>query len=577
MSDESHGRLSPRDLLTYFGVPDHPRVFVLGCLEQRVTIHDQQVRAANLVWALAETKLVRPGQSLAIVGAGFAGLTAAAAAKRIGLEPVVYEYRPCSCLDQRDSPRWIHPRIYDWPERDSKGEHLVPFMCWTPDRARDVVAKMDEIVTEHQFLPKFETKVVGLKDRATEVELVTQKDRGGPLVSVTVEPPETHAAVILALGFGLEPMHGYWKEDLAEQEGLTPIWYVSGLGDGALIDVARLRLGSKSHDFYELLQAVADQTPELARTQLLDLERHARNEWRANRSGQADQRKQDSSRVLADGIRRILDNVSAQLQPLKQTIEGALRADHTHRVYLVGRQVTPYGLGSSILNRWVLALLLAWDERTEYAHGKLRPVDDELDRFNPKQTVSTLSDGAAQYIIRHGPKRPLPYFDPETTTTKHLHDQVGVWLKPIYQALRERPAPLLDGPRHPQWPTSYWPDTLPAEREATCYCTFVVQDSSTAPLVELQVRYLEQYEATGLPVILWPDAEERIKFSEIRRITGEHTKTLAADSSTLVPTLRYYEAQIALDRAIPKYPEAHLVRNIDELLAIREIRQDDRA
>jgi hypothetical protein len=75
------GAFTADDMLRYAEVPGFPNVYVVGCLEPQVSIFSQQVRALNLVWALASTeRLGRRAGSLAIVGAGFAGATAAVAA-----------------------------------------------------------------------------------------------------------------------------------------------------------------------------------------------------------------------------------------------------------------------------------------------------------------------------------------------------------------------------------------------------------------------------------------------------------------------------------------------------------------
>jgi hypothetical protein len=54
-------------------------VFFLGCFESRVTVLSQQRRALNLVDAILTEQIVRPHGRVAIVGAGAAGITAAAA------------------------------------------------------------------------------------------------------------------------------------------------------------------------------------------------------------------------------------------------------------------------------------------------------------------------------------------------------------------------------------------------------------------------------------------------------------------------------------------------------------------
>src|SRR5947199_6049689 len=52
--------------------------FVLGCFNRYITVYSQQVRATNLVGALMEKHGTMADMRVAVVGAGFAGVTAAA-------------------------------------------------------------------------------------------------------------------------------------------------------------------------------------------------------------------------------------------------------------------------------------------------------------------------------------------------------------------------------------------------------------------------------------------------------------------------------------------------------------------
>jgi NAD(P)-binding Rossmann-like domain len=57
---------------------DPPGVYLLGSLNRHITVHSQQRRAINLIRGLIAEGDGLDGKSMAIVGAGFAGLTAAA-------------------------------------------------------------------------------------------------------------------------------------------------------------------------------------------------------------------------------------------------------------------------------------------------------------------------------------------------------------------------------------------------------------------------------------------------------------------------------------------------------------------
>src|SRR5271155_5680130 len=104
-------------LLRRFSVPSFPGVYVLGCFARYQTLYSQQVRALNLIAAMCETGHLRQGTRLAVVGAGAAGLTAAAAGAYRGASVTLLEQLEGPMEIQRNNrQRWLHPRIYDWPD-----------------------------------------------------------------------------------------------------------------------------------------------------------------------------------------------------------------------------------------------------------------------------------------------------------------------------------------------------------------------------------------------------------------------------------------------------------------------------
>jgi hypothetical protein len=120
-------------------------LYLLGSLERGLTVYKQQLRAHNLVWALWELHRVgkRPVGSVAIVGGGIAGLTAAAcvlarfeAAITLTLFEQLWDLCP---LQQGADARWLHPRIYGWPEYGSRAPGAsLPVLNRSEGRASDV-------------------------------------------------------------------------------------------------------------------------------------------------------------------------------------------------------------------------------------------------------------------------------------------------------------------------------------------------------------------------------------------------------------------------------------------------------
>jgi hypothetical protein len=86
MSEASNDIVSPADVLSasaYRNNGTH-NVYLLGCYESRVTILTQQYRALNLVDALFRSERLKRGSTVAVIGGGIGGITAAGAAGLAG-------------------------------------------------------------------------------------------------------------------------------------------------------------------------------------------------------------------------------------------------------------------------------------------------------------------------------------------------------------------------------------------------------------------------------------------------------------------------------------------------------------
>src|SRR4051812_28445408 len=102
-----------RDVLKYCAVPGTRRLYLIGAHQRRITIKSQQVRALNLVWALDELELLR-GAHVAVIGAGFAGLTVAAALDRREAKVTLFESeRTCLHVQHGCLHRRVHPNLFD--------------------------------------------------------------------------------------------------------------------------------------------------------------------------------------------------------------------------------------------------------------------------------------------------------------------------------------------------------------------------------------------------------------------------------------------------------------------------------
>jgi hypothetical protein len=253
-----------------------PEIYAIGTFDDRVTVLTQQKRALNLAWGLIETGRLpadtsQPRCRIAVLGGGFAGLTFATALlqKKAHCNITLFEERDTLLpLQQGSDTRWLHPHIYDWPAEGSEAvAAMLPVLNWTAARASDVVVQVlsawGEVTATAECKPNLwcATRHIQLRDTAgpeARLEWVGEgRDpvTGGAPVSRARNArgrSENFDIVVLAVGFGLESLgSSYWRNEVLGQPGLehrrTP-YLVSGQGDGAMIDLLRLKISQFRQD-----------------------------------------------------------------------------------------------------------------------------------------------------------------------------------------------------------------------------------------------------------------------------------------------------------------------------------------
>jgi hypothetical protein len=386
-------------LLEVMSVPGYAGVYVLGCFARYVTIYSQQVRALNLIDALCKAGHLSRRSEIAIIGAGIAGLTAAAGAAVRGVKVRVFEMEDAPSkaqglmpLQRNSRQRMVHPHIYDWPiaSQLQDGDKLpskagFSIMDWEADIASDVVRDLEK---------KFEEIRQATGDRihleANPVRGLRIEPHEQPPVLVYWDGHEERAvftAVILAVGFGREKGMGsslsYWTDDgLDGVEAKHGKWLVSGYGDGALTDLMRLCTADFKHStvLSEFIKAV----PEHVKTELLDAERKGHN--------------------LSEAYRKAAGKMSPDL-----SLRGT-------SVDLNCTETQLFSPRSSILNRLIAAYLLNKGAFTllEKDSGKIKtPPKRDAGKFVvefEERGVSRHYDGV---VIRHGPISALrEHFEP---------------------------------------------------------------------------------------------------------------------------------------------------------------------
>lgn len=281
--------------LARFRLPGTP-AFIIGTFDKGITVLSQQVRALNLAWALVESETLRvdraPASSkaddpsrkrVAVIGAGFAGLSFAAGLlkKRVNADITIFERRDTVLpLQHGSDSRWLHPHIYDWPSRGSEAySAALPVLNWTASRASDVVVQVlkqwADIAGSEQPAPEGTTSAAptirifcntrhiqvsnDADPSAMTIEWIgEQRDGVDPSVPAAgkfaaLGASQTFDIVVLAVGFGLESGARivYWRNETLAQPHLgqaRSTYIVSGSGDGAMVDMFRLRISHFRQD-----------------------------------------------------------------------------------------------------------------------------------------------------------------------------------------------------------------------------------------------------------------------------------------------------------------------------------------
>jgi len=249
---------TPEAVLDYFALDAGKRIFSVGHGERRITMLSQQVRVLNLSHAMIQRGLAGPGARVLIVGAGLAGLTAAAAMTSADADVVVMEATGGVMSVQSGSHnRVVHPNIFDWPARPAFAMATsLPFLNWRAGSA-DSVARAVRAAFE-PFADQCDVQVQRLVTAVVpdgDGVLVTSR-RSGPIARG--KRVERYDAVILTVGFGVErdlagvPVMSYWRDEPLHQVDMTNAKRIKaavvGAGDGGVTDTLRLGMRNFAHD-----------------------------------------------------------------------------------------------------------------------------------------------------------------------------------------------------------------------------------------------------------------------------------------------------------------------------------------
>lgn len=410
--------LQPRELIDLMVVPERDSIYVLGSFEKRVTFYSQQVRAINLVHALLGTAEGLLSSEVAIVGAGAAGLTTAAALLELsGVHVTLLEREDRELSLQRTcTHRWLHPHLYDWPEEGCfEPEAQLPFLTWSANTASNVAG---QIVDAWSLLRERHEARLSLLFNISQLKLTFDLRPGATLDWFDDDGHKTRhfEIVILAVGYGMEPagdfQGSYWAgDDIEYVASRRQKWLVTGCGDGGLTDVLRLVIHD-SAKYSQLAWLVGDVTDHPDCQALLEAENLRSRE------------------KVHSSYGKLVDPVAAKM------LAHLRRTDVT----LNGLNRYPFGSHSSILNRFLVSQL-AELKKVRYRAGAatIAPTTDNsiLVRFE-------FEDGKEEVfqrvLRRHGPEPAIKKYFREIWNA--FETQRRAW-----EELRS----LLDRSRIPMW------------------------------------------------------------------------------------------------------------------------------
>ncbi|GBQ38529.1 hypothetical protein CFR79_14835 [Komagataeibacter saccharivorans] len=232
------------------------RLYFLGTFDRRITFYSQQVRALRLAHALDATNAIAPGDTIAVVGAGAAGVTIAMAFALMGHDVTLYDPADNVLHLQSGSERLLHPHIYEWPRVGSLDDQAgLPILDWTAGSGADVCAALQ--LSFGSALGRLSDKLrFANRHRLERLERhngdwrLTLKHEGADVCRI-----KQH--VVLCIGFGAERKCGgviptdYWKQNAigtnADEPEAPAKYLVSGNGDGALTELLRLLITNFEH------------------------------------------------------------------------------------------------------------------------------------------------------------------------------------------------------------------------------------------------------------------------------------------------------------------------------------------
>lgn len=457
-----------------------PRCFYVGPFARRVSFASQQYRAFDLVSAFAEKGMLSPPPSkkslhVAVIGAGIAGLTIASALRGRDCKVDLYESNAEPLKLQRKAHhRLVHPTISRWPTGPFELTTDFEFLDWFAAPSSEVIEMMLDD-WEKRLKPKERDPKFRIFHRVTVTHFLADDESVGLSFDTDRDDVPTDVRydyIFVAAGFDEEMSltaaghESYWTEDEIEKWRATKsAVYVSGCGDGGLIDALRLVHGDFNRgwltiELAELLQKswnrATIRTIEMAEAQAL----MAAKSMACMQFGKPEAEAATGAAAQRVGAKYEEDQIVIRLWNFYRDLHGKLPAaakrmltDSLKKaqtlgkrkggwVTLVSRQPRPFGPYSAPIHK-IMVMHAKQSNAIDFRPGELRGDGDERviawtgDR--PGQMKITDDMGL---IVRHGSPANLPGLEDSEKTSLRIRQ----FLLADYIEVSDRPvAPVPEG------------------------------------------------------------------------------------------------------------------------------------
>jgi hypothetical protein len=234
-----------QEYLKQFQVDDNQ--YIIGVYQKGITIHNQQIRALNIFHCLHLLGTITKDTRVGIIGGGIAGLTFAAAALNSRIKVSLFEKDQVLLpLQTGCKTRFIHPNIYAWPATYSAvNKTSLPVLNWDAGNADIVAAKiLDDFNSLRGFYEQRGLDFDNYYYQILDSGVITDVSRNaqGKWAVTTNKAFMACDVLIYAVGFGvekseLENTKSYWRCTDISQEPESSEYLISGVGDGAFMDL----------------------------------------------------------------------------------------------------------------------------------------------------------------------------------------------------------------------------------------------------------------------------------------------------------------------------------------------------